>query len=59
MKKMLSTTKAPLTIKSTLRSINSEKGKKEFVETVKSLGIAYKKADPKMKRAYAALRRKL
>ena len=36
-----------------------EKGKKEFGETVKSLGIAYKKADPKMKRAYAALRRKL
>ena len=36
-----------------------EKGKKEFVETVKSLGITYKKADPKMKRAYAALRRKL
>ena len=36
-----------------------EKGKKEFVETVKSLGIAYKKADAKMKRAYAALRRKL
>ena len=36
-----------------------ETGKREFVETVKGFGVQYKKAEPKMKRAYAALRRKL
>lgn len=36
-----------------------ETGKREFVETVKSFGVQYKKAEPKMKRAYTALRRKL
>lgn len=36
-----------------------ENGKREFVEIVKELGLLYKKSDSKIKRAYAALRKKL
>ena len=32
-------------------------GKKDFVETVKELGIIYKKGETKIKRAYNALKR--
>ena len=36
---------------------NRESGKREFVETVKELGIQYKKGETKLKRAYNALKR--
>lgn len=36
-----------------------EGGKKEFVELVKEFGIAYKKSEAKIKRAYVALRKKM
>lgn len=36
-----------------------DKGKLEFIEIVKELGITYKKSQLKLKRAYDALRRKL
>lgn len=35
-----------------------EGGKREFVEIVREFGIVYKKSQPKIKRAYDALRRK-
>lgn len=34
-------------------------GKREFVELVRELGVTYKKSQPKMKRAYDALKRKM
>lgn len=40
-------------------SSDHEQGKREFVELVNELGIKYKKCDSKIKRAYAALRKKL
>lgn len=36
-----------------------ESGKREFVELVREFGIVYKKSQPKIKRAYDALRRQL
>ena len=36
-----------------------EGGKREFVEIVREFGIVYKKSQPKIKRAYDALRRKI
>lgn len=36
-----------------------EAGKREFVELVREFGIVYKKSQPKIKRAYDALRRQL
>jgi uncharacterized protein YjbK len=38
---------------------NYEQGKKEFVEIVNEFGIKYKKSEPKIKRAYNALKQKL
>ena len=34
-----------------------DQGKRDFVETVKELGISYKVAETKIKRAYNALKR--
>lgn len=36
-----------------------EEGKKDFIEIVKEFGLSYKKSQPKIKRAYDALRRKI
>ena len=36
-----------------------EAGKREFVEIVREFGITYKKSQPKIKRAYDALRKKM
>ena len=36
-----------------------EAGKREFVEIVREFGITYKKSQPKIKRAYDALRKKI
>lgn len=36
-----------------------EAGKREFVELVRELGIVYKKSQPKIKRAYDALRKQI
>lgn len=38
---------------------NREMGKMEFIEIIKEFGIAYKKSQLKLKRAYDALRKKL
>ena len=35
-----------------------EQGKREFVEIVNEFGVKYKKSEAKIKRAYAALRKK-
>lgn len=41
-------------------SVNSyEEGKREFVDIVKSFGVIYKKSQPKIQRAYDALRKKI
>lgn len=39
------------------QATNREIGKKDFIETVKELGIIYKKGETKIKRAYDALKR--